>query len=414
MKNENKSFNEIKVRRPAFFLYSVGAFLLRIFTKFKLHHSIDRSGLKGVKAPMLAIANHCSTMDAVFSVQSLLPHRFNIVTSKDLFTWPVLKPFIKSFGAIPKSQCTIDITSLKTIKKALEQKRNVIIYPEGRTSLDGTQLMYLAPNVAKFVKLMDATVVLVKTEGGYLTKPRWFKGFRKGKVHTTTSILLTQEQVRSLSVKEIYNIVTENLTFNDNIWQQENHVRFRSKHLAKGLEYILYKCPKCGAEYEMYTDDKHLICGHCGNTVEYTEYGELKPIGDSVSKNRVDLWYNYCRESVLEEVKKDDFRMCHQAELNVVDPNTKKFVTVGAGELSIDKEYLWFNGSKDGKPFEIKQPLRLLPTLLTKNDEGLDIIENDETYRCLFTEHKYSSKYGLAAEMLFAYNNGLLEKSKLK
>lgn len=407
--NIDKSFNEIKVKKPSFFLYWIPTVLSRPIAYIKWRSRVDRSGLKNVKGPILAIANHCSTMDIVFSLHALLPKRFNIVTSKDLFTWKPLKPFIKKFGAIPKNQCSIDINSIKMMKKALESNNNVLIYPEGRTSVDGKELHYLAPSVAKFIKMMDVTVALVKTDGAYITKPRWFHGFRKGKVFTKTSVLLTKEEVRTLSQDQIYKRVREALTFNDNLWQRENNVRFTSKNLAKGLEYILYKCPKCQQEYEMETDSRHLMCRACGNKVEYTEYGELKAIGDSKTFDRIDLWFDFCRQSCLEEVKKDDFYISKQAEFWLENPETRDFILKGRGEFYMDKEYIGYKGTKDGEDFEYKQQLKLLPTLITKNSEGIDLVENDLIFRFLFIEKKWSAKYGLICEQLFAYNNDLLD-----
>lgn len=407
--NKEKSFNDIKVKKPSFFLYWIPLIIVRFVVYLKWHHRVDRKELRHVKGPILAIANHCSTMDIVFSLHALLPRRYNVVTSKELFTWKPLKPFIKKFGAIPKNQCSIDITSLKLMKKALESNNNVLIYPEGRTSVDGKQLSYLAPSIAKFIKMMDTTVAFVRTDGAYLTKPRWFKGFRWGKVHTKTYVLLTVEEVRSLPNKVIYEKVKNALIFNDNIWQRENNVRFKSKNIAKHMEYILYKCPKCGVEYEMSTEGNRLRCNACGNEVEYTEYGELKAIGDSKTIDRIDLWYDYCRQSALEEIKKEDFYISKKTEFWLESAETKIFEKKGEGEFYMDKKHIGYNGTMDGKPFEFKQLLQLLPTLITKNEEGIDLVENDRIYRFLFVEKKWSAKYGLLCEQLFAYNNNLLD-----
>ena len=407
---KEKNAKELRVRKPSFFLYWLPAVLLRPIAYILWRSRVDRSGLKKVKGPILAIGNHCSMMDIIFAVHALLPKRFNIVTSKDLFTWKSLKPFITRFRAIPKNQCAIDITAIKMMKKALESNNNVLIYPEGRTSVDGKELFYIAPSIAKFIKMMDVTVALVKSNGAYLTKPRWFHGFRKGKVVTTTSVLLTQEEVRTMPQAEIYKRVIDALQFNDHIWQRENKIKFRSKNLAKGLEYILYKCPKCSKEYQMETDNRHLMCTACGYKVEYTEHGLLKPVNDSFTFDRVDLWYDYCRKSCLEEVSKENFYISKKADFWMQNLQTHIFEYKGSGEFYMDKEHIGYTGTLDGNPFEYRQPLKQLPTLITKNKEGIDLVENDVIYRFLFAEKKWSTKYGLLCEELFAYNNGLRER----
>ncbi len=411
MKNtEKKGMLDIKVRKPSFWLYILPALIVRPLVALIFKHKTDRSALKlsKLKNPVLAIASHCSTFDIVISVLALLPKRFNIVTGKDLFTWPALKPFIKRFGAIPKSQNSIDLQSMRIMKAAVEQKRNILIYPEGKTSLDGKNLYYINPSISKFIKFIDCDVVMVKTNGVYLTKPRYFHGFRRGKIESKPYMLLTKEEVRTLSNKEIYERVAEALKFNDHIWQQENNVKFVSGHLAQNLNYILYKCPKCGAEYEMESDDKYLTCKRCNNKVEYTPYGELKPIGDSISLGRVDLWYDYERQEGLKEFLKDGFYMQNPVNLMIENKEKAEYSERGEGVIFMDKEYLGYKGTKDGKELEIKIPLKLLSTIITKNKEGIDLVVEEEIYRFLFKEHKWSSKYGNIVEQYCAYRNGLL------
>ncbi len=407
--NESNRLLDVKVKKPSFWLYTIPAYITRIFTKFYFKHKIDRSEMKKFKEPVVAISAHAGTFDIIVAIHSMMPMRLNVVTGRDLFTWPSLKPFIKAFGAIPKSQNAIDLQSMRTMKAAVDQGRNLLIYPEGKTSLDGKQLNYLSPTIGKFLKFLDCEVVMIKANGSYLTKPRYFHGFRRAKIVSKPYVLITKEELKTMSNKEVYEKVVDALKFNDHAWQQENNIRVKHKNLAANLNYILYKCPRCGSEYEMESDDRFLTCKHCLNKVEYTEYGELKPVGDSISLNRIDLWYDYEREEALKEFLQDGFYMSHEVKLFVEDQSTATFVERGEGIYFIDKEYVGFKGTKDGQYFEIKQPLNQLNTIITKNKEGVDMMMGDEIYRFLFKEHKWSSKYGNIIEMYCAHRNGLLK-----
>jgi len=45
------------------------------------------------------------------------------------------------------------------------------------------------------------------------------------------------------------------------------------------LELLLYRCPKCGAEFTMRTEGNEIFCAACGNRGRMDEYGFLAPAG---------------------------------------------------------------------------------------------------------------------------------------
>ncbi len=397
--NKNNS-NSYQIRKPNAFLYYVITYFLKIVSKIFFRLKIDKKDIKDLKGPFVVIGNHSSVVDIVFNVSALAPHRLNVVTGRDLFTWPLFKPFINRVGCIPKSQFSIDIESIKMMKAAVEQGRKIALYPEGKTSLDGKQLHYLPPSIAKLFKFLDVPVVLSHTLGAYLTMPRYFKGFRFGKVKVKVTRLFSQEDLRKLSLEQIYERVRESLKFNDHIYQRENNIKFCSRKIAKGIEYILYRCPKCSKDYIMRSTGRNLICDYCGNNVEYTNYGELRPAdGISMAFDRVDLWYDYQRECVDKEIRKPNFYISKKVDM--FEERDRKYHRVGEGELYIDKEYIGFKGTKQEEPFEVKTALKTLHTVTTKNQEGIDLCYPEGTYRFLFKDKKWSTKYGIIVEQMY-------------
>ena len=402
---ERKQENEVK--KPPFLLYTVPIFLVRAFAKLYWKLRIDNKEIKNLKEPALAIAPHMSTLDVVPTMCTLFPHKYNIVAAKDLFTWKQLKPFIEKFGAIPMTQCAMDLNSLRTIKAASDNGRSILLYPEGRTSLDGRQLYYLNPSIGKLIKFLGLPVVLVKTYGAYVTKPRYIKGFRRGRMESKASILLTKEQVKALSPTEIYKIVADSFVINDNAWQQENDIKFKAKCLASNLNYILYKCPRCGAEYENTISGDTLKCNACGNTVKYTPNGHLVPIGDGISIDRIDLWMDYEKESVIEETEREGFCLSKEVTALCRNDETREYENVGEGELFINKEIIGYRGVINGAFAEMELPLKNMPTVITKNTEAIELTFDNLTYRFMFKEKKYSTKYGLIVEALYAKNHNI-------
>lgn len=404
---ETNTKKEKKTRKPSFFLYEIIAGIGILLTKLYWRVKVDRKEIKNIKGPTLAIAPHASTIDPVPVFAALWPKRYNIIAGKDLFTWKELKPFIKAFGAIPMTQGGMDLQSVKTMKKAVDDGRSLLLFPEGKTTLDGKQLFYMNPSVAKLIKMFGRQVVLVKTNGAYCTKPRYIKGFRRGRMEVKASILFTEEEVRDLKPQEIFMRIQQEFKYNDNVWQIENKVKFKAKNLADHLNYILYKCPKCGEEYKHIVTKNAMRCLACGNEVEMTCYGELKAKEGSVSKDRIDLWVNYEREEIEKETEKEDFCLRHAVTAYERNDEKHEYVEIGKGTLFIDRETIGYEGKKNGEDWNVIQHLAHMPYLVTKNKEGIDLNEDGKTYRFMFDEKKYSMKYGLVAEVLFAKRNGL-------
>ena len=400
MRKMGKKKGKDVIRKPSFFLYNVLGSIVKLFAFFYWGVRVDRKEIKGLKGPVLAIANHASTIDAVPVLSALLPKRFNLVAAKDLFTWKELKPFIKAFGAIPMTQNGMDLASVRQIKNATDNGRSVLIFPEGKTSLDGRQL-YMNPSIAKLAKFLGVPVVSVHVNGAYCTKPRYIKGFRRGRMEAKATLLYTQEELKTAKPAEIFAKIKESLAYNDNEWQIGNKIRFHAKNMTSNLNYVLYKCVRCGAEYRMKAEKDLLTCEACNNVVRLSKYGELLPVGDATTLSRIDVWVDYEKESIKEELASDDFRYEHDVTAFVRDDDKHDYVEIGEGYLFLTKTHIGYVGTKEGAEWRADLSLRGMHTLVTKNAEGIDLNFGDKTYRFLFKEHKYSAKYGFAVETIF-------------
>lgn len=402
-----KDKTEFKVRKPSFLLYAVAARIIGFFAKLYWRIRIDKSATKDLKGPFFAIAPHMSTLDIIPTLLALLPHRANIVAAKDVFTWKELKPFIRAFGAIPMNQMGNDYRGVKLIMSAIEKGLNVVLFPEGKSSLDGRQAYYLNPTVAKLAKMLDCPVVLVKSHGAFLSKPRFANGFRRGRIETKTDILFTQAELRALEPDAIFARIEAAFETNDNVWQQANAVEFKAKELASRLNYILYKCPKCGAEYQMSASRDRLVCATCGNAVTYTSTGHLVADEGSETFDRIDQWVDFEKESVFNELKDPDFALRAPVALSRRDDAKFKFADVGEGELYLNRDAIGFDGVKSGEAWHCELPIARMPSIITKNDEGIDLQIKSTTYRFMFKEGKLSMKYMLYIENMFAMRNGI-------
>ena len=71
------------------------------------------------------------------------------------------------------------------------------------------------PTTMKFIKKANVPVILCKSYGMYLTRPRYSKEYRKGKVKYEFEVLFTKEQISQLSEEEMYRISYKKPTFSD-------------------------------------------------------------------------------------------------------------------------------------------------------------------------------------------------------
>ena len=223
-----------------------------------------------------------------------------------------------------------------------------------------------------------------------------------------SELLFTKEELRALPKEEVYRILKEKFTFNDNVYQRENHLRYKCKDPALGLHYILYKCPKCGTEYEMISTARHLVCEKCGNTVEYTEYGEMIPSEGSVAFDRIDLWYEYERECARKELEAEDFGLRYSVTWAEED-ESNTYRDVGEGEFFIDKEKLGFVGKRyaGGEEVSIEIPLAKQPTIVHKNYEAIDLTVGTKINRFYFREVRYTAKINILVEESYRKIKGL-------
>jgi hypothetical protein len=329
-----------------------------------------------------------------------------------VLSWGFTKPLKGALGLIPISQFTMDLSALRNLKKAVDSNLNLAICPEGKISIDGKNLHYMPKSIAKLLKFLNVPVVFMHAYGGHCTKPKWFKGgVKKGRILQDISLLFTKEELKELTADEVYERVNAKFNYNDHKYQVDNKIKFKSKKPALGLHYVLFRCPKCKVEYEMDSNEHELFCTVCQNTAIYTEFGQLLPKTENdVVYDRIDLWYDWQRKCIREQVEKDDFYEGHPV---VWDKNVDgyEYIETGEGELYINNEAIGFKGKYlNGTDVEFSVPLKSQYTLVQKVKEAVDLTtENGTINRFYFRDIKFSSRYTLIVEEKFKMLNGLGE-----
>jgi len=224
-----------------------------------------------LKPPFILVGNHTTLLDP-FMTNAFVPFPIHWVTSDGNMRNPIMRfLLIKLVGSIPKSKAIPDVETVSWIVNLIRTKRSVVgMYPEGQSSWNGTSYAAFLSS-AKLLRLLRVPVVLAKTRGGYLTKPRWSHIRRTGRTEIEFSVLFSPEQLHQMPLKEIDRQLNKALAYDDTAWSRAQSIRFKSTRGAESLELALYLCPRCGAASSLRSTRQILECEKCGFAVEYRD-----------------------------------------------------------------------------------------------------------------------------------------------
>ena len=346
---------EIVVPKPNAFLYYTVCIFAGLYFRWVLGLRVDRSALKGIKPPFFVVAGHTSWLDFITVTIGLFPRRMNYIGAYNFFRDPVLKFVLGLMGVISKNQFTRDNQAILKMRNAISAGRIVAIFPHGCLSNEGRPGGFAAPSIAKLITTFKIPVVVVKINGGYLTRPRWTKRTRRGRIEATVTRLFTREELGTISAEVVYRRLLDAIAFDDYQWQRNHNVTFRGSRLAEGVELVLYKCPKCNAEFILRSKGNRLFCLGCDNEAVMNNKLFFEPgKDDSIVYDGFDNWYDFQQESLLTEIHDPDFRLTAATLLQWNEPGKYGYQDMGHGTLSLTREALIY----EGQVFEKKETLR--------------------------------------------------------
>lgn len=397
---------ESRIKKPRYkkaniFLYLFLAFASFIFSLIFRAGFASRKQIKEVrkiKGPVLVIGTHHSPLDFLLMTRVMFPKQLSFVLASNLFYDKRYAWAIRLMGnAIPKKQFAADLECVKSIKKMIDNGVSIGLYPEGRVSVDGTE-SYIEENIAKLIKWLGVPVVLVKSCGAYLSMPRFNLKMHRGRIELSAKQIFTAEQTKQLSTKDLHTMLQEEFKYNEFEYQQNNHIAFLGKRPALGLDKLLYKCPKCKAEFKMSSQLDKLHCTQCGNTANIDKYGTITPLADGVCYPRVDLWYKYQKEVLLQEIQNTpDYTLTCEVGLAINDENIGEFNSIEHGMLTLTKNGYHYIG-ENGRILEFS--IAPSPSIAFVTGTSIDFFRDNTIYRFCFDKVPMSTKYNIATELL--------------
>ena len=385
---------------------------------FGARTKINKINCEGLKPPYIVFSNHASMIDFPNLLKAVFPRRLCWVCSIEEFNrgeW-----LMRHAGCVPKRKYTSDVSLLKRIKKATnEKKRIVAIHPEARFSLCGVPDT-IGESLGKFAKFCNVPIVVFNQKGNFLRSPQWAKKPERKEIPQVADFIqvITKEDLVNLSVEEIQKKIEDAFVYDDFKYQADNNIKLTFKNRAKNIHKDLYKCPCCMDEENMDSYEKYIECKSCGAKWEMDEYSRLHLISEGYTWDatlaHVPNWYRWEQEKVKEEIENGTYQFEDEVRVEHLVNAHKKFVEVGTVHMHQGLDGIKLSGQLlDGSEFIFDKP-PLSTTAIhiefnyMKRGDAIEISDLERTYFVYPINHKnVLTKIHFATELIYKKNKKL-------
>lgn len=261
MKDDKKPRKNKHFKRPSLLFYHLFCAFLWPIYRLRAPYRMERDALKGIKGPAVVLAPHTSFSDFAYVALALYPHRVTFVMNRVYFANPLLRFLFRFLRPIPKKLFLPDLSTVRAIYAAKENKAIIGIFPEGRLTTDGISFP-LAAGTAELIKKLGVDVYVLSCNGAYLVRPKWSDKKRKGRITVSTKKLFCGADLADMDIADVKSALSGALAHNDEDFAAKSCL-YKCTEMAKGLEKILYLCPKCKQEFTLSTEKDKISCS-CG------------------------------------------------------------------------------------------------------------------------------------------------------
>lgn len=243
-----------------------------IVNKFNMsHEDFDALG------PCIVIPNHVTAWDPLLVAMSFPKKQMYFVASEHLFRKGLVSSILNFLVApISRKKASMGTDTVRNCLRHLKAGHSVCLFAEGEATWNGISGKVF-PATGKLVKSSGATLVTYKLEGAYLSKPRWGKGVKRGRVKGHPVRVYPPEELRVMSPGEITDAINADIF--ENAWQRakEEPVHYKGKSPAENIETALFLCPGCRKIGTIRGENSKVKCRNCNFEAFFTELGTFEP-----------------------------------------------------------------------------------------------------------------------------------------
>ncbi len=288
-------------------------FFILIYTKLDGKYKFVKNDIKVPKEPVLFLSNHQLNLDAV-RLRMYNNRRILFVGHEEVFRNKLYRWIANNLmDIICRGYSKTDISYIKDLFRAKKAGLSIGIYPEGGINYFNKSI-HFDISIAKLAKKLNMPIMLCNVNGGSFIKPRWSKHKGKNRVEFSYKRLITKEELKNLSVEELYQIMIDNIIVNDYDWQRKTMSAVNRKEPARNLNHALFVCPKCSSIHTLNFSDNTISCSHCKKIFGIDKYNFV--INSNKVKDLVawdELQYKILKEK-LKNFSKDKVLLEAKAE----------------------------------------------------------------------------------------------------
>ena len=285
-----------------------------------------------VEGPCLIVANHVTNYDPLLLAMSFADTPIRFVASEHIFRHGLVSKLLDWLVApIPRKKAASAADTVMTVLRALKAGDTVCIFAEGDATWDGlTHPVF--PATGKLARMAGVPLLTYRLEGGYLSMPRWSGKLRRGKVRGHQIGFYPPEELKSLKGPEITAMIDRDLYEDAFARQRIEHVPYRARKRAEGIERGFFICPQCGELGHTLGVGNYVLCA-CGMRLYYTEEGFFDP---PAPVETVAAWESIQREALkkLYEGAKDALFSDPDMRLREIGAGHRQ-KTLGRGTLTM-------------------------------------------------------------------------------
>jgi len=365
--------------KPNLFLFWFFKIPICLFLKLKYKIKIDTKETKKKKGPYVLLSTHQDFYDFAFA-GFVTNHRINTVTARYYFYNKHLRRLLTAMGAFPKDLFNQDISSIKFMMNTIKHGSILLMMPEGRLSTVGVN-EEISITTAKLVKKLGVDVCGMKTSGAYYSLGKGFRKSNVGRIDLKSFVILTKEELKELSVEQIYDRIVSSLAYDEAKFMKENpELTYKHYPNLKNMPGLIYSCPSCGAKSSFITNKDSISCNSCGLTLSMDKrYNFIKDNKVYDYPSLKDIHYHDL-EVVREIIKDDNFSIQANVKLRSDYGKNKKIIEVGSGKVTFNKDEFIYKGTFDNKERTLIYPSKELWAVPFAISDSFEIYRNGEFF----------------------------------